>query len=242
MNYDNLGKRLWKEFNRNKKKTAVLGVLTLVAFYFWVPLVWKWIGGSPSTDAVATPLTIETQPTAPTTNQTQTTAPSNAVQQPSVPWEQLTEWIKADPLMSTATLAGNQRNPFQPLVAVAQQDVAAQGDAAAEGNTMPVASPEQLGLVLSTTWIGPGGSLARINGTMYRLDDVVSVSSGTATSDEGQAPQLNLRKPVGFQLAEIHPRHVVLQSGKERFDLHVRGPELATGNQIIFIEPAPPRQ
>ena len=44
MSLERFAKRLRREVIANPKKAAILGIMLLVAIYFWTPLVMGWMG------------------------------------------------------------------------------------------------------------------------------------------------------------------------------------------------------
>ena len=67
----------------------------------------------------------------------------------------------------------------------------------------------------------PGGRLARINGKLYRQGDPITLQK------DGQQ--------IVFSLAEIHPRHVVLDREEERFELKIPASQ-HVGRMEVFVD------
>jgi hypothetical protein len=72
------------------------------------------------------------------------------------------------------------------------------------------ATPEGLGMVLSSTIIGPHRRVAQINGKSYRQGEIVKLAK------DGQQ--------VEFTLAAVYPRRVVLKWKGRQFDLTIPVP------------------
>jgi len=201
-------KQLQREAARNPAKAGVLGLLVVVALWFWGPLVWGWIGPSES----ASP-----PPTAPITRNeagSGTTAPSATPSGPQAPtWQQLVEWRKHDPLTTAADTLKTRRDPFHAVkAAVAEAEVKS-----AEKVVQPVVlRPEDLGLKVSSTIVGATRRVALINGRTYREGQMIRCDKG------GQ--------PIDFRLVEVETRHVVLEREGERFALTI--PEKKRSDRI----------
>ena len=43
MKLDKLARQLRRDVAASPKKAVALGLMVLVALYFWAPMVWKWI-------------------------------------------------------------------------------------------------------------------------------------------------------------------------------------------------------
>ncbi len=223
MSLERLIKQLGKEARRSPKKAAVLGVLTLVAAWFWAPMVWSWVvpGQSPKEAPMAQAAAVGgvsagpvATPVAPAPVQAAATEAANRPQPASRPdWRQLVEWMGADRLTRPADLPQGLRDPFvppiqpEPLVAVEPEVEPEPAEAQA-----PV-DPASLGLVLSSTIVGPQRRAARINNKTYRPGQTV-----VASKDDQQ---------YEFILAEVHPRHVVLTRESVRYELSLPQPDLS---------------
>ncbi len=194
MNLQQFQQRLQRDLKRNPKQAAALGLLLVVAAWFWAPLVWGWLPkGSPAAPQAASPsLAAATAAGAPQAAD----APASE-RLPS--WSELVDWMKNDPLMAPATHLPHDRNPFaSPMVAAQEAEQSASRAALAW-------TPEQAGLVLSSTIVGPTRRTALINGRAY--------------AQGRQIVQMHGQEPIVFQLAEVHPKHVVLVRDDQRYKL-----------------------
>lgn len=198
MSQQNLVDRLRREIKRDPKKAGALGLMFLVAIYFWAPLVSGWMGSSRPADMPPTASTATT-PTVPATTENTTAAkPTNEAK--PVSWQELIAWQDEDPRRAPATLVAS-RDPFHAVEKVVEQKpVDEKPEKKIEAKSM-----DQVGLVLSSTLVGPRSSLARINGKTYHTGQAVRVQY------EGER--------VAFQVKEIHPRRVVLERDGTRFEL-----------------------
>ena len=120
-------------------------------------------------------------------------------------WQQLAQWIDADPQTLATKVPCDRRDPFVvPRAEVVEEPLDDESETLS-GPPPEELTPESLGMVLSSTMIGPRDRGARINGELYSQGDSIVVEL------QGQ--------PIEFSLAEVHLRHVVLSRDDERFEL-----------------------
>lgn len=240
MNASKLAKQLQKELTRNPKKTAVLGLVTLVAIWFWGPLIWKYTAGGkkakakPKQAAAATAVAGASTPAAAPVSEAKPAAPR-------INWEQLLEQIAQDPRMQTATTPRGQRDPFSLTAAellAQQQQQQAERDAAAAlpvaGATAPVRAvpvtdptPDSLGLVLQGTLVSHTSRKATISGRTYRPGDVVRIAPA-AGAENTTAPTIE------FTVEQIERRRVVLERNDKQYELALVKESLAEGDELTF--------
>jgi len=201
-------KQLRREAARNPAKAGVLGLLVVVALWFWAPLVWGWIGSREGTSQPSPIL-----PPQVTSNASGAAPASTATAAaPATTWQQLVEWRKQDPRTTAADTLKTRRDPFHAIPApVVEAEVKAAPKAAPV-----VLTPEQLGLKLSSTVVGSDRRVALINGRIFREGQVIKCGK------EAQE--------ILFRLAEIHSRHVVLERDGHRFELAI--PDKKLSNRI----------
>lgn len=209
---ENLAKQIRREALANPKKAGFLGVATLVAAYFWMPLVWGWIGKGNQGAAVAGVV-----PHAASTIGVDHVAVSKTTNHPS--WQQIVRAMHNDPRTMSAPTRTQTRNPFEPT-----------GEAIAEAAAMEkarrpsTATPQSLGLVLTSTILGPQRRVARISGKTYSIGQTIEVSakdSATAT----------------FTLVDVQPRRVVLQNDSQRHELSIPEPSNSAKMDFEFSSP-----
>ena len=213
-------RKLRREITANPKKTGILAVISVVAIWFWIPLVAKWCGVSEAAPLATAPSAAAppagSPPAAAGTQATtvtpiaQDTAPAPIP--PSERWQHVAERLERDPQMKPAAEFGQWRDPFGPSaaeLAAAQRAVTEKQQEKTAKTELP--SPSAAGLVLSSTIVRPAGSVAMISGATYHEGSLVPA---------GQAG-------TGFTLVEIRPRQVVLVRGLERYELHLRTVEIA---------------
>lgn len=198
-----VAKQLRREALANPKKAIVLGLLLAVGLWFWIPLVGSWIWpDDPSAEGTAV-ASVAQPPPLPAPMASRAQGPPDEVQVPRHPWRQLVQWIHSDPRTQPAGIPPEGRDPF---VIPGSQLVEVPSVEDPDGPIVPPdVAPESLGMVLSSTIIGPGRRMARIDGKLYRQGDPV------AHQKDG--------RPIRFLLAEVHSRQVILQRNGERFEL-----------------------
>jgi hypothetical protein len=197
------GRKLKREVLGSPKKAAALGLLCLVAIYYWAPLLSGWLKGA---DVAVTE--------APASESTPQQASSGAVTTAAAPastyscsWKQVAECLD-NSQQQAAPLASIARDPFQTIKRAMMQPDVVEAEAPAQA-----VAPQDVGLVLSSTMVGRRQSVALIGGAAYRVGDEVP---GAADGE------------ITFLLKSIHPRHIVLQRAGRQFELSLKEPELVT--------------
>jgi hypothetical protein len=195
-----LAKRFRREMTGNPKKAVLLGLLSLVAMYFWGPLLWRQFAKDEAAvvAVAANPVATAAGPVAQPSDQTALTADKNEAA--AIPWQQLAKWMDNDPQATAAKFVAEQRNPFAPTQSKRQPPPRLE---------QLGATPQSVGLELSSTIIGAKRRVARISGRTYEEGQTIEASK------DGQ--------PIAFTLAEVHSRHVVLLRQGEPFQLAIPG-------------------
>ncbi|MBW8884592.1 MAG: hypothetical protein JF612_07410, partial [Planctomycetia bacterium] len=93
VNLEKLAKQLRRDTAANPKKAAALGLMILVALYFWGPLAWKWFSASGSKRSAKTSLASLILTDDPVEPSQQTKARGGA----KFKWEKARQLIKQDP-------------------------------------------------------------------------------------------------------------------------------------------------
>jgi hypothetical protein len=188
-------KQLERDLKKNRKKAAALGLLVLVAGWFWAPLIFK---SAKNADSAAVASTTPT-----TTAVSPTIAAPQVAAAPTVPWQDLSDWIAADPKMHPAELAvTSERNPFQKK---------AETEAKVEAPPVPQPAapveidPAQLGLTVTSTIVGGSRQGAMINGRFFRVGDDVESAIG-----------------VTFKLSDVQSTAVLLRYNNKVYPLPVK--------------------
>lgn len=207
MSLSRVSRQLRREFTANPKKAAILGLLFLVAVWFWAPLVWSWIDGddpSAETPAAAQAESSASEPAAGPPGDPDTTLKQPEL--PKYPWYQIVQWMENDPRTSVTDPLLGRDDPFP----VSQTQVATAEQEDLPDETAPQATPEDLGMVLSSTLIGPQRRVAQVNGKTYRQGQTVRLLR------DGQQ--------IEFTLAAVYPRRIVLNRQGEQFELTIPVP------------------
>jgi hypothetical protein len=190
---------------------AILGLLCLVALWFWVPLVWGWISeeDDPANPAAARASAVASSASA-ALPAAEPRATANKPQSPQHDWRDLVRWMEDDPRTSATDPALGRRDPF--LVPRAEAARAETEDEATDEaqQALVEATPEALGMVLSGTIVGPRRRVAQINGKPYRQGETVRL--------------LKDGRQIEFALVAVHPRQIVLRRNAEEFELTIPVP------------------
>jgi hypothetical protein len=214
-----IAKQLKREATAHPTKAALLGLLAVVALWFWAPLVWGWIAEDDQTiGAVVTEPAAESPaaPSPPTSAGARTTSKQSDA--PQHPWQQLVQWMDSDPRTSAAQAVPEIRDPFVGC----KTEVAERLPEEETEKVQVEVTPQSLGMTLSSTIVGPRRRVALINGKTYRQGQTV-----TATRD-GQE--------YVFTLTEVHPRRIVLRYQAKQFELIIPSP--AGSAQIELVKTA----
>jgi hypothetical protein len=198
-------RRLKREATRNPKKLGALGLLLVVAVWFWAPMVRGWSHKDEPVPAPQTSSTAATGvPGVGTPNPVGGNEPGNPPAT-TYSWDQVVDWMEKDPLTKAAETLPARRDPFR-----VPQDLVAVEAARARQREQREASaitPAELGLKLTGTIIGPQRSVALINGRTYR--------QGTQIACEKGGSRYSLR------LVEVRRKGVVLECRGTRLQLAI---------------------
>lgn len=220
MKASKLIKRLRREAKASPKKAAALGLLLLVAIYYWMPLLKGMVtkadvaDAQPAASADAEPAaTVAARPRSPSADDGRQTA-----QSPKYEWQQLADWIDNDALAHPSESLLARRSPFQPVETEISKTEPEQ-EVAVEETVQKSPTPESLGMALSATVVGPGRRVAVIDGKAY---------------PEGQSvPATQSGEEIKFKLSEVHPERIVLERQGERFELAI--PRRASSARIEVV-------
>ncbi len=213
MNLSKIGKKLKREAANSPGKAAVLGLVCLVAIYFWAPLLYRWTVKSGDTTPTASPDVSAVHSSAPAAMAAAvpgtgaTTTKSNAPEtpQPSTDWQKTLQQIESDPDMKPAAFE-RDIEPFAGPPAEAKSQVADLDVA-----PPPVAekiTPGGLGITLVGTLVGPDRRAARIGGKTVLVGQSIEVVKGT--------------ERYQFTLTDVQRDRVILMRDGERFELTVK--------------------
>jgi hypothetical protein len=201
-----LKRTLHREFTRNPAKTYTLLALLPLAGYFVGPLLWKQLPSRGGESSPGAPAVVAEQGSL-----------AVASGPPPIPrWQDLAEWMRQDSRMRPAA-ARSARDPFRPARTVAVRTEA-------ERQPRPSAAsqrPEDVGLQLMATIVGPTRRLATISGRLYTEDSRVPAQGARIAPAAEPLPDDQV-----FVLKTIARGYVVLERHGELFRLPiVREPE-----------------
>lgn len=199
-------------------KAGALGLLTLVALWFWAPLVWGWIRPTDSTTTDAPAAAASVSAAAP--------AIAATPQPVNLDWQGLLRARLTDPKMSPATWNTAVRDPFREVITKAAPATPVQEEAIV---AKPAAKGlQELGLVLQGVMLGTKTKSATINGVTLRegasfaIDkDGKLVRNFTTGSEEASLTFVKLR--------EVRASEVVLVSEGKDYPLPLRKRGTETG-------------
>jgi hypothetical protein len=240
-----LGKRLKREVFKSPAKTCVLGLVTLVAIWYWAPLVTSWLSGGSTEaaeDLVVDPAAPEDLVVTPAASRPPAMPPvsNEGEKRPtSCNWQTLVAWRGQDSATEPATLPDGLRDPFQrkktpnaeALISQALDDDEKELEAS---NSLPAAiagAPidlAQLQLVLGGTIVGKRVRSATINGNIYREGGAIPVTVDGGGQNTGEESG----ETIGLTLREVHPRHVVIEWQGQQRRLEIERAKLASGDRI----------
>jgi hypothetical protein len=224
VNLEKLNKQLRRDIAANPKKAAALGLMVLVALYFWGPLVWKFLsarGGPRQANASTASLILTDDPVEPGQQNKGRGGRSK------FRWEKVRQLIRQDPQMVSATFDVAWIDPFGKLLGAqgkgAEQTTPEEDPAviAAAQAAAAVVNPKDLGVVLGGVMFGQRRKLATINSESYREGDVVSL-----------ADKQDKTVIYKYRVFRIDRDSVQLESGGSLFRLELVQPKLAPGDEL----------
>ena len=215
-----MGKAARKELTRNPKKTVLLGLMCLVAFYFWAPLVFGVFGSGEEASEEGVAAAIDPPVMTTAGAPLEVGAPKT---EPTFTWQQLTAWRQQDTFTKPASLPPEMRDPFLSSSAMS----IAGGENAAEASDVrqlaAVVTPEALGMELGGTIVGRHGRVATINGRTYAQGAAVPVG-GASPDETAESSDAEAEATIRFTLREVHPSHVVLEREGSVYSLLLKRP------------------
>lgn len=197
MSVKRLQKQLVRDLKASPRKAAVLGLLVLVALYFWSPLL---IGRRKPTEEP-----IHAAHNGDSSTPAAATAPPAAevTAQAAVGWRELATMIAGDVRMLPAELTTWSEAPLGNLEEPIESDEKPTLQETPDEPT-PAITPAGLGLELTGTVVGGRRRVAIVNGHPYA---------------EGR--WIELPGHIVFQVVEVGHKRAVLEREGERFELEV---------------------
>lgn len=233
MNTEGFGARLKAELCRNKAKSAALGVMCLVAVYFWAPLVAKSLGKK-EPDAAATAVAESVDATSASPAVTTTNAsPAEAEQ---LDWRTAIARSRDEPLMAAVNNFSLTRNPFANLSIPDVVEALEDDEEIEEGKAKPPVALkrltfDELGLVLNGTMVGTRRKMATVNGNSYQEGDEITITD----LDMGSAgAEVETAKLIVWQ---INPDHVLVSYDARLHRLDLRPLDLSQNQSVVISRP-----
>lgn len=239
MDLASLATRLKGDLRRSPGKAAILGILVLVALWFWAPLLWKWGGQDRDSKtnelaATATTPTVAGTPAA----QAESQGAAETKKAPKRPsWNDLLSAIERDGRMRSAMLDDGFLSPFRRDAPKLDEEETDETKNETKPQDM---HPSRFGLVLTSTLVGPRSRLATIKGETYRQGDTIAVGriaadggweADTGDSENDVNTHASGSQPTGkkieFRLETIQPDHVILTHQTKSYRLELQRRVLA---------------
>jgi hypothetical protein len=218
VNLEKLAKQLRRDMSANPKKAAALGLMVLVALYFWGPLVAKWAAASRGQrmNKVNTAALILTDDPA------ELTHTSRGRTSGKFRWEKVRQLIRQDPQMVSATFDVSWIDPFGAPTADQSQQVAETLSLAAVDDVATAeVEPSELGIVLGGIMIGPRNRVATINGEACHEGELLAIKD---KNDKAVTHR--------FRVVRIRKSEVVLEEGGRTITVALAQTKLAHGDEI----------
>ena len=168
MSVSKLQKQLMRDLKRSPGKAAVLGILCIVAIWFWVPLLF---GGAKKPSS---PASKPTESAAAPVQGIETPSPITAVTK-TVAWHRLVALMDDEPRMQSAQL-GSVAAPFGNGEKLADKPVESTTPALAALMEPP---PSPAKYKVTSTLLGPRRRVAVINGRPYAEGDELEAGADT---------------------------------------------------------------
>jgi hypothetical protein len=219
---NNLTSQLRRDVTANPKKAAALGLMVVVALYFWGPLAWKFMqssGGKQKKDANLAALILTDDPV-------ETNQAGKGSTRSRFRWEKVRQLMHDDPYMRSAAFNVAWIDPFaKPARETTPEPAAVEApmeDPSAVSAAMAASvQPESLGFVLGGIIIGQRNRYATINGEPCREGDLISI---TDKSDKSAAYE--------FRVVKINRQSVQLEMAGRIFTLELAKSQLGAGDEF----------
>jgi hypothetical protein len=220
VNLTKLTSQLRRDMAASPQKAAALGLMVVVALYFWAPLVWRWLplGGESSGKADVSTLILTDEPAA--------KAASTEPRTPAFRWEKVRQLVREDTRMKPATFDAAWHDPFgkpapEPATAEAEPMVSIAQTPALEPEPTPERELTTASLTLGGILIGPRSKVATINGEPCHEGDSLSVLDANDKSVQHQV-----------RITRIMRQQVELESRGHTLTLELASPRLSQGDSL----------
>lgn len=221
MDFKRLLTTLKTELMRNKAKSLALAAVTLVAIWFWAPLIKKWTGWGSGRSKGSTETASDTSDAVAEAEAAVAKAKAATTPVQEVSWKEALQWRRTTLKMASARWDKTARSPFKRRHPPKQRPLTAQTNSAQQGeNTAEevVLDPADF-LELTATFVGIRSQWATINGRRRRIGDRIPLMESGSVGSDGKGQRL---APEEFELREVHADHVVLWRNEKRFPLKMK--------------------
>jgi hypothetical protein len=222
-----LTSQLRRDIAASPQKAAALGLMIVVALYFWAPLIWGWIParGEGSGKVDMSKLVLTDEPAA--------RPAGNAPRTAAFRWEKVRQLVREDARMKPAAFDAAWYDPFgkpapEPAPAEAEPMPATAQTPVTEPERTPEPELTAASLVLGGILIGPRSKVATINGEPCHEGDSLTVTDANDKSVQHQV-----------RIARITRQQVELESNGHTLTLELASPRLSQGDSLM---PAGPRR
>jgi hypothetical protein len=218
---EKLASQLRRDLTANPKKAAALGLMILVALYFWGPLAWKFVksGSTKQHKLNVSSLILTDDPVEPSKQQ------GKAGGRTRFRWEKVRQLIENDPHMQSADFEVAWVDPFGgPAPAPAEVEQVAQQsmeEPATVAAAVATIDPQNIGLTVGGIMLSSARRLAIVNGQICREGDLVSVID-----------KRDKTTTYEFRVQKIHKHSIQLEIAGQIFTLELSQPRLAHGDDF----------
>jgi len=225
---DKFSKQLRRDIAAHPKKAALLGLMAFVALYFWAPLLRKFVSTAEKNGENVAAMPASLLSSSPVISQ-----PISSRGAAKFNWEKAQDLIRRDSHMVSASFDPTWIEPFgssrtTPGNESAEDETSARTAEVSEAKAVSMLAalqPQDLGIVLGGTMIGPRGRLATINGEPCREGDVIAVGLKTDKS-----------VVFDFQVLKITPQSVQVGNSGKVFTLQLATPKLGSGDEFPSVK------
>jgi hypothetical protein len=217
---DKFFKQLRRDATANPKKAALLGLMVLVALYFWAPLAVKFAARNTADQEKAVELN---------NGNLVNNSPAASRSLGKFQWEKVRDLMRKDEHMVSATFNPAWVDPFGGKRSTSESELSqnelqsevVEDIAAKRAAMLKALEPKDLGITLGGIMIGPRGRSAAINGETCREGDVLSIG-------------LKNDKTVSLdlQVLKITRRSVQLETNGKIFTVEFATPTLGAGDDF----------
>ncbi len=205
--------QLIRDLKASWQKTALLGLLLLVGFYFWIPpLVRAMRGGDASESNSSAAVTTDR----PAVSAATVVEPSeeSVADKPDLNWQQLAELRDTDPLLNSVEIASRNQSPFSvnedqfpPIVVFAEEahETFEKVESKIADAFQDPRTPERL--KLKSTIIGTSRRAAWINNKLYNEGSTIADESGQYKIVRVESRSVTLSRDNQTFLLTIHDDH-----------------------------------